>query len=202
MKTLNFLLVGVGGQGIILASDVLAQVGLLAGYDVKKAEVHGMAQRGGSVVSHVRWGEKVHSPLIGKGEADYLLAFEKLEALRYVEFLRPGGRAFVNDQAIPPVSVTLGEATYPADDQIRKTLEQVTPHLYLVPALRLAEEAGSGRVLNIVLLGVLSCFLEPPPQLWWQAIKSRVPSKYLELNRQAFGKGREAGQALLNPNLG
>ena len=198
MKDVNFLLVGVGGQGTLLASNVLAQVGVRAGFDVKKAEVHGMAQRGGSVSSHVRWGQKVHSPLIGQGEVDYLVAFEKLEALRYVNMLRPGGTAIVGEMRIPPLSVSSGDDVYPNDEEVRRILGQATddvhaPHSYFVPSLRLAEEAGNGRAHNIVVLGVLSNFVaQVPPDIWLEVIAERVPKKYIEVNRRAFLAGKLA----------
>ena len=186
----NFILAGVGGQGIILSSDILTEVGLEAGYDAKKAEVHGMAQRGGSVISHVRWGEKVYSPLVGKGEGDFLIAMEKLEALRYAEFLRRGGTALVNDYAIPPVAVNIGEATYPDDERIKGVLGQVAGKMLFVPALQKAEELGSARVANVVLLGALSALLSVPEDVWLRVIERRVPKKYLELNFEAFREGR------------
>lgn len=191
MAPLNFVLVGVGGQGAILASDILTDVGLKAGYDARKAEVHGMAQRGGSVITHIRWAEKVYSPLIGKGEAHFLLALEKLEALRYIEFLRPGGIALVNDQAIPPVAVNIGAASYPDDERIKSLLAQVAGKVIFIPALRKAEELGEPRITNIVLLGALSSLLEVPEEIWHKAIEKRVPQRYLELNIRAFQEGRK-----------
>ncbi len=190
MKTHDFVLVGVGGQGTILASDVLALVALETGLDAKKSEVHGMAQRGGSVISHVRWGEKVFSPLIGKGEADFLLAFEKLEALRYAAWLKPGGVAIVNDQAIPPVSVSSGGAEYPSDEDFRDAFAAVTDGLHVVPGIEVAEELGNARVNNIVLLGALSTFLDVDLAVWKRVIESRVPARYVELNLKAFERGR------------
>jgi len=190
MKAVDFTLVGVGGQGTILASDVLAQVALEAGLDAKKSEVHGMAQRGGSVISHVRWGQKVFSPLIGRGEADFLLAFERLEALRYVGWLKPGGVAIVNDQAIPPVSVSSGGAEYPTDEHLLEVFAAVTPRLYVVPGSRVAEELGDARVNNVVLLGALSTFLDADAAVWKAVIESRVPPRYVEMNLKAFDRGR------------
>jgi len=191
MKAINILVAGVGGQGVLLASDVLALTGVEAGYDVKKSEVHGMAQRGGSVISHVRWAEVVHSPLVGKGEVDYLLAFEKLESLRYVEFIRPGGVILVNDHDIPPVSVSAGNDVYPDDEQVRSVLGGATPNYYLLPGLRLAEELGNHRVVNVLMVGALSAMLDIPTDLWLTAISKRVPEKYLALNQKAFWVGRE-----------
>ena len=192
MNNVNFLLCGVGGQGTILASDVLTQVGVQAGYDAKKAEVHGMAQRGGSVTSHVRWAEKVYSPLIAKGEVDVLVAFEKLEALRHIEFLRPGGTVVVNDHEIIPITVTSGGAEYPDDEHIRSVLAQVTGDVRWVDGITIAEELGNVRVANVVLLGALSTLLDVPESIWLQVIEKRVPARYVELNRSAFRRGREA----------
>ncbi len=189
---LNFLLAGVGGQGTILASDVLAAVGLRIGHDVKKSEVHGMAQRGGSVTSHVRWSDKVYSPLIGPGEADFFLAFEKLEALRHMEMLRPRGLVLVNDYAISPLSVSSGSDEYPDDKRIQAVLNAVTPNYYLLPAMALAEGLGNARVNNVVLLGSLSHFLpDVPLEVWLETICERVPAKFADLNQRAFLVGRE-----------
>jgi len=191
MKNINFLLVGVGGQGTLLASNIVARVGVRAGFDVKKAEVHGMAQRGGSVSSHVRWGEKVHSPLIGGGEVDYLVAFEKLEALRYVSMLRPGGTAIIGDMRIPPLSVSSGDDVYPDDEEVRRMLSEVTDDVHFVPSLRLAEEAGNARAHNIVVLGVLSNLIaQVPPEIWLEVITKWVPERYVEVNRRAFQAGK------------
>ena len=132
-QKIDFLLAGVGGQGTLLASDILAEIGLRAGYDVKKSEVHGMAQRGGSVTSHVRWADKVYAPLIGQGEVDYLLAFERLDGLRYVEQLRPDGTLVVSEHGIPPISVTAGKDEYPTDEQIRRVFGEVAGKVIWVP---------------------------------------------------------------------
>ncbi len=191
MREINFLLVGVGGQGTILASNVLADVGLEAGYDVKKAEVHGMAQRGGSVTSHVRWGRSVRSPIIGAGEADVLLAFEKLEAVRYAENLRRGGLALVSDHAIPPVSVSSGNDVYPSDEKVRSVLQAVTDEVHFVPAVAVAQALGNARVHNVVLLGALSQRLEVPVDLWERVIAAWVPERHRDLNLRAFRRGRE-----------
>jgi indolepyruvate ferredoxin oxidoreductase beta subunit len=189
---LDFLLVGVGGQGTLLASDVLADTGLRAGYDVKKSEVHGMAQRGGSVTSHVRWAEHVYSPLIGRGEVDLMLAFEKLEAVRFAGFLRPGGVAVVNDQAILPVSVSAGTDVYPDDGEVRRVLGAVAGRVHMVAGLAIAERLGNARASNVVLLGALSRLVDVPAELWLESIAQRVPPPTLEVNRAAFMAGREA----------
>lgn len=195
MRDVNFLLTGVGGQGTLLASDALARVGVRAGFDVKKAEIHGMAQRGGSVSSQIRWGERIHSPLIGRGDVDYLVAFEKLEALRYVGMLRPGGTVFVGQMRIPPLSVSSGDDVYPDDAEVRRILGEMTDDLHVVPSLRLAEEAGSTRTHNVVVLGALSnLFDQIPPAIWLEAIEQCVPERFVEVNRRAFRMGRERGQ--------
>lgn len=189
---INFVLAGVGGQGTILASDLLAAVGMEAGFDVKQAEVHGMSQRGGSVTSHVRWGPVVYSPLIPVGGADILLGFEQVEAVRYAHFLRPGGRILVNQQAIAPITVSAGSSSYPALDLLREHLARVTEHVYWIPALDIARTMGNDRVANVVMLGALSAMLEVSERIWLKVIESRVPSRYLQLNHQAFQRGREA----------
>ncbi len=191
MKAWNFMLVGVGGQGTLLASGILAEVGLRAGYDVKKSEVHGMAQRGGAVSSSVRWGERVFSPLIAPGEVDVLIAFERVEALRHVDSLRPGGMLLVNDHAIVPVTVTSGDATYPSRAEIAAALQQVTTDLTFVPGVHIAAELGNARANNVVLLGVLSRRLGVAREIWEQVIADRVPPRYRELNLEAFARGRD-----------
>ena len=201
-KDIKFLLAGVGGQGTILASDVLVNVGLAAGYQAKQAEVHGMSQRGGSVTSHVRWGEVVYSPLVGAGEADVLLAFEKAEALRAVNQLRVGALALVNLEAIEPVTVTSGGQPYPQDDHLRAVFAQVTPHVVYVDGPGIAEKLGNSKVENVVLLGALAAQLEAlgwtgsglTQETWLEVIMERVPAKYAELNRRAFLEGYKAGK--------
>lgn len=189
---INFVLVGVGGQGTILASDVLAELGLRLGYDVKKAEVHGMSQRGGSVTSHLRWGPRVFSPIIPRGEADILLAFEKLEATRFIGQLKPGGLALVNEYAIEPLSVQTSGVPYPADDDLRERLARTTSRVYWVKGIEIAEGLGNTRTANVVLLGALSALLDIELDQWDAVLEMRIPAKHLELNRQAFHAGREA----------
>jgi indolepyruvate ferredoxin oxidoreductase beta subunit len=199
-ETINFLLCGVGGQGTILASDVLVNVGLAAGYQAKQAEVHGMSQRGGSVTSHVRWGKSIHSPLIGAGEADVLLAFEKLEALRNLNSLHPEALALINAYTIMPLMVISGEQTYPSDEALRKAFALVTSHVEYINGEEIAGSLGNLRVANVVLLGALSAQLErgglSAPELtmetWLKVITERVPPKHIDLNRKAFKAGREA----------
>jgi indolepyruvate ferredoxin oxidoreductase beta subunit len=191
VKTTSFALVGVGGQGVLLASDILSQVGVAGGLDVKKSEVHGMAQRGGSVLSQVVWADKVYAPLQGKGDIDYLLSFELLETLRWLDFLRPTGVAIVNEQRLPPLSVSSGGMEYPDQERIEKTLAQASKEYYIVPALAKAQELGTDRATNVVLLGALSRHLDVPEKRWLDVIEERVPKKYVELNRRAFAAGRE-----------
>ena len=194
MKTINFLVTGVGGQGALLASNVLAEVGARAGYDVKKAEIHGMAQRGGSVFSHIRWGERVDSPVIGKGEVDYLIALEKLETLRYLDMLRPDGTALVGEFKIPPLSVSSGSDHYPTDDEIGAALGQLTDRYHFVPTLTLAKEVGNSRAHNVVMLGAISALIDDlSPEVWLGVVEERVPKKHVELNRRAFEMGRRSG---------
>jgi indolepyruvate ferredoxin oxidoreductase beta subunit len=193
VKDLNFLLAGVGGQGTLLASNVVAQVGVAAGLDVKKAEVHGMAQRGGSVNSHVRWGSKLYSPLIGQGEVDYLVVLERLESLRYLDMLRPGGTVLIGEMRIPPLTVSSGDDVYPDLPVIREQVAQKTDKLILVPSLTLAEQAGTARAHNVVVLGALSTLLDGvPADVWRQVIARRVPQRYVDVNMAAFEAGRQA----------
>lgn len=187
-KTLNISLVGVGGQGTLLASEILCNVALLAGKDVKKSEVHGMAQRGGSVVSQVRIGEKVYSPLIGIGETDILVSFEKLEALRFAHFLSPDGIAMVNDQEIRPVTVSSGQAEWPSD--LDGLLRSTFPKLELIPALDIALGLGNMRAVNVVMIGALSNHLDIPDSIWRQSITDLVKPQFLDLNLRAFQAGR------------
>ncbi len=191
-QAINFLFVGVGGQGILTASDIAAEVGLQAGYDAKKSEVHGFSQRGGVVESHVRWGDEVAAPLAEKGSVDFLVATELLEAARWIDWLRPGGAAFVNLQHIAPMSVTVGGAVYPPDEDILAAVRARTDDVMMVGGLAIAERLGNTRLANTVLLGALSTRLDVTPETWLSVIKRRVPSKYTELNREAFWEGRHA----------
>ncbi|MDI6631976.1 MAG: indolepyruvate oxidoreductase subunit beta [Bacillota bacterium] len=184
----GILIAGVGGQGIILAGKLAAQAAILGGMDVKTSEIHGMAQRGGSVVTHVRFGPKVFAPVIDSGGADFLLAFEKLEGLRNLKFLRPGGTVILNDQVIEPLPVLLGKATYPAD-----VVEQIGARfpLLVINALAEAEGCGDTRTANVVLLGALAHRLPFPRSVWEEALRAVVPARFLELNRRAFARGFE-----------
>lgn len=194
IERLNFLFVGVGGQGVLTASDIAAQVALDLGLEAKKSEVHGFAQRGGVVESHVRWAPSVGSPTCEPGTVDVLVAFELLEAARWVEWLRPGGAIVVNRQPIAPMSVSVGDAVYPAEAEIIAALEARAARVVVVDALPLAEQAGNSRTVNTVLLAALSALLETPAEIWEAAILKRVPSKYADVNREAFRLGRAAAQ--------
>ena len=185
-NTKNIMIVGVGGQGTLLASRILGNVIISKGYDVKVSEVHGMSQRGGSVVTYVKYGEKVASPIIDKSEADIILAFERLEALRSIPFLKKGGRIIVNDRAISPMPVITGAAVYP--EGIIDTLEK-TADVISLDALKLAEEAGSIKAVNVVLIGVLARSTDIPYEDWINTIKSTVPQKFLDVNLKAFELG-------------
>jgi indolepyruvate ferredoxin oxidoreductase beta subunit len=180
---------GVGGQGTILASELIAMAALESGLDVKKSEIHGMAQRGGSVVSQVRFGPKVHSPLIAEGDADVLLAFEKVEALRYAPAVKKSGFIIANTQEIPSSTVLAGLETYPGDAEAK--LRAMTERLVMVPGEKIAKELGSLKVVNVVLLGVLSPLLPLAPEAWEKAIRGRLAAKLVDLNLRAFQRGRE-----------
>jgi indolepyruvate ferredoxin oxidoreductase beta subunit len=186
-KITNILMAGVGGQGTLLASEILSEVLMQAGYDVKKAEVHGMAQRGGSVVSHVRFGKKVYSSIIPEGEADVLFGFELLETYRYLPLVKSDGAVVVNNLSIAPPSVALGVREYPQN--IDQKLKTRCNNVRLVNGLELAEEAGNPRTVNTVLLGALSNTLQPSHEQWIAAIKALVPEKFLEVNLKAFELG-------------
>lgn len=187
----DFLLVGVGGQGTILASDIVAEVGLLAGYDAKKSEIHGMSQRGGSVDSHVRWGARVYSPLAAKGGVDYLVAFELLEAARWAPHLAPGGVAIVNRHRIPPLAVTRAEARYPTEEEVLARFAALDCQALVIEGTQLATELGNPAAAGIVLIGVLSTLLDVDAGDWLAVIARRVPPRFLYLNRRAFNAGRE-----------
>ncbi|MDS1029340.1 indolepyruvate oxidoreductase subunit beta [Bacillota bacterium LX-D] len=185
-KVTNILIVGVGGQGTILASKVLGQVAQNLASEVKVSEIHGMSQRGGSVVTQVRFGEKVYSPVIALGTADIILAFEKLEALRWLPYLRDGGTIIVNSQEIDPMPVITGAAEYPP--QIIATLN-TSAKTITVPALEIADNCGSSKVVNVVLLGVLAKSLGLTENIWLDALEGLVPAKTVEINRKAFLTG-------------
>ena len=190
METKNIMIVGVGGQGTLLASKLLGRMLLDQGYDVKVSEVHGMSQRGGSVVTYVRCGQKVYSPIIDKGEADYIVSFELLEAARWTEYLKPGGKLITNTQQINPMPVITGAADYPQD--LVSKLRAKGVDVDAIDALSLAEEAGSSKAVNIVLMGNLSRCFPMPEEAWHSAIEKSVPAKFLPMNQKAFALGREA----------
>lgn len=187
METKNIMIVGVGGQGTLLASKLLGRLLLGRGYDVKVSEVHGMSQRGGSVVTYVRWGDKVFSPIIDKGQADCILSFELLEAARYTEYLKPDGRVIVNSQQINPMPVIAGTAAYP--ENLVQKIEEKGIHVDALDALTLAEEAGSSKAVNLVLMGRLSRHFDFTEAEWMEAIERSVPPKFLEMNKKAFAAG-------------
>jgi indolepyruvate ferredoxin oxidoreductase beta subunit len=184
----NILLVGVGGQGILLASEILSETCMLAGYDVKKSEIHGMSQRGGSVVSHVRYGTEVFSPIVPEGEGDILFGFELMETFRSLPLLRAGARVVANDLKIAPPSVLMGQESYP--EGLAERIRAQFPAFLLVDGQKLATEAGNPRVANTALLGAVSKRLDIDEQYWLQALEKMVPRKALEVNRKAFLMGR------------
>ncbi len=188
MDTMNIMIVGVGGQGSLLASKLLGHLLLTEGYDVKVSEVHGMSQRGGSVVTYVRFGDKVYSPIIDKGEADFIVSFEQMEAARYLPYLKEGGRIVTNTQQIDPMPVITGAAKYP-EDLIAK-MEEKGAVVDAMDCLTLAESAGSVKAVNIVLMGRLSKYFDISADKWEQAITACVPEKFRDLNLKAFELGR------------
>ncbi|MGI6168617.1 MAG: indolepyruvate oxidoreductase subunit beta [Christensenellales bacterium] len=183
----NVLIVGVGGQGTLLASRLLGNVAMGRGYDVKMSEVHGMSQRGGSVVTYVRYGEELYSPLVERGQADYIVAFELLEAMRYVHYLKEGGRIIVNTQKILPMPVITGGVDYPQD--LPDQLKAACPSALMLDALALARSCGSERAVNTVLMGVLAMFLEFSPEDWDAALRVTLKPKILDMNMKAFHTG-------------
>ncbi len=187
-NTTNILVAGVGGQGVILASDIMSEVFMEAGYDVKKSEVHGMAMRGGIVTSHFRFGKKVYSPLIKEGEVDILFSFEQLEGLRWINHLRPNGKILMNDHKINPPAVNLGEMEYPK--AIPERIKSKFKEFYLVQGTEIASQLGDIRAANVVLLGAISKFFEVNEDLWLKTILNYLPPKVHELNRKAFSAGR------------
>ncbi|MDD5190070.1 MAG: indolepyruvate oxidoreductase subunit beta [Dehalococcoidales bacterium] len=191
MKKFDLLLTGVGGQGNILASDIIGDVALTAGYDVKKTDTLGMAQRGGSVISHLRIAAQVFSPLIKEGEVDILIGFEKLETVRWANYLKPGGIAIINNYAIPPLSVNQGLEHYPTDAEVKNIIGQRTDKLYLVDGSQKAAELGNARTLNIFMLGCLSKFLPFEIKDWEVGIALHLPERLLKLNMTAFELGRK-----------
>ncbi|MGA8830878.1 MAG: indolepyruvate oxidoreductase subunit beta [Desulfomonilaceae bacterium] len=192
-RVYNVLIVGVGGQGIILASDVLGRVAARHGYDVKKNEIHGMAQRGGSVSSHVRFGKIVSSPIIKMGEADVLLSFEQIETLRYFPFLSENGQVIVNNQKILPPAVFTGQQEYPPD--VLERIMQKAPKTIVVDGPSVAKNIGNPKVLNVIFLGVLSKFLDIPSEIYEQTLRETLKPKLVDINIRAFNEGRSMGPA-------
>ena len=188
MATRNIMIVGVGGQGTLLTSRILGGLAVEGGYDVKLSEVHGMAQRGGSVVTFVRYGEKVEEPIVEEGQADVLIAFERLEALRYRQFLKKDGVIIVNDQRIDPITVVTGVAEYP--ECILDTLRQ-THKVYAVDAMKVAKELGNTKVFNVIVLGVAAQHMDYSREEWLNVIEKTVPPKTVEINKKAFLTGYE-----------
>ena len=190
METTNILLAGVGGQGVLLASQIFTSVAIEADLDVKQSEVHGMSQRGGSVTSHVRFGEKVYSPTIDPGEADFLIGFERLETLRNMHCLKAGGTVIYNSMRINPGTVASGAVEYPGD--VPEQIAAFGEKTFLIDGLGLAEEAGNARSSNVVMVGAVSSFLSLPESLWESKIKEILPPKLVDLNLKAFHLGRAA----------
>jgi indolepyruvate ferredoxin oxidoreductase beta subunit len=192
METKNIMIVGVGGQGSLLASKLLGHLLMSQGYDVKVSEVHGMSQRGGSVVTYVRYGDKVFSPVIDKGQADYIVSFEILEAARWLPFLKKDGQIVTNTQQIDPMPVITGAAEYPED--LVSKLKASGAKVDALDCLSLAEEAGSAKAVNIVLLGRLSHYFDLPQEAWMKSLEANVPAKFLDMNKKAFELGKNFGQ--------
>ena len=190
METKSIMIVGVGGQGSLLASKLLGRLLLSRGYDIKVSEVHGMSQRGGSVVTYVRFGDKVYSPIIDKGEADYIVSFELLEAARWTEYLKPQGKIITNTQRINPMPVIIGAAEYP--ENLAEKMLAAGIDVDAIDALTLAEEAGSSKAVNLVLMGRLSKYFDFTAEEWLTAIEASVPPKFLEMNKKAFNLGANA----------
>ncbi len=188
MKSINIMIVGVGGQGSLLASKLLGKIFADEGYDVKVSEVHGMSQRGGSVITYVRCADRVYSPIVSKGEADFIVSFEKLEGARYAECLKKDGKIVVNSQQIDPMPVITGAAEYPSG--ILDVLREKGIEVDAIDALSLALEAGSPKCVNIVLMGRLSKYFDFSEEKWLRAIEDTVAPKFTELNKKAFALGR------------
>jgi len=197
MKDVNVLMVGVGGQGVILASDAMSEIGMHSGYDVKKTDSLGMAQRGGSVVSHVRWGKHVFSPMVKRGEADFLVGFEQVESARWAPYLKSGGVVIVADVVVTPISVIGSKTPYPSWKEIAGVLKQYTEQIYLIPAPKIAREVGNPRAMNMVILGFLSAFLELEQAAWTDIIRRRLPAKFLESSLKGFVRGAEEAKAMI-----
>ncbi len=190
METKNIMIVGVGGQGTLVASKLLGHLLLAQGYDVKVSEVHGMSQRGGSVVTYVRYGDKVYSPVIDKGQADFIVSFEILEAARWLPYLKEGGTIVTNTQQIDPMPVIIGNAEYP--ENLAEKIKAKGVKIDAFDCLKLAEEAGTSRAVNIVLLGRLSHYFDLSDEAWMASLEANVPAKFLDVNKKAFMLGKDA----------
>ena len=202
MKDVDVLMVGVGGHGVIMASDAMAEIGMNNGYDVKKSDTLGLAQRGGSVTSHVRWGKHVFSPIIKKGEVDFILGFEQLEAARWASYLKPGGIAIVADVVVVPVAAVDGRIPYPSWDEITKIFTTYTDKVYLTHAAQIGREVSNPRAMNMAMLGFLSAFLELEPEGWMDTMRRRLPPKFMESSVEAFIKGADEAKAIISANGG
>ncbi|MDD5354914.1 MAG: indolepyruvate oxidoreductase subunit beta [bacterium] len=192
MKNCNLIIAGVGGQGVILAGNVIGEAAMSSGYDIKKTDTIGMAQRGGNVISHLRIAQKIYSPIIGEGEADIVMSFEKMEAARCSNFIKSDGIVILNNRAIPPLSVSRGVEHYPTDEEIISILKQKADKIYFVEGTKKAEELGNARTLNIFMLGCLSCFLDIEDSVWRECIIKSLPSRIVGVNIAAFEQGIEA----------
>ena len=190
-NTYKFLIAGVGGQGTVLASDILAEVGIRLGYDTKKSDILGLAVRGGSVVSHIQWAPKVHSPVLDEYDVDYLIGFEWLETLRRISYVKPEGFILANDCRIDPMTVTSGQAIYPEKERIMADFNKAVQHVRIIAGTQTALDLGNVLCFNIVVLGGLSKILENEPDVWRAVIKDRVPKKVAALNLTAYEKGRD-----------
>ncbi len=190
MIALNIMIVGVGGQGTLLTSRILGNVGMKMGYDIKMSEVHGMAQRGGSVVTYVKLGEKVNSPIIDKGEADIVLCFERLEALRWIDYVKEGGKLLLNDQRIDPMPVIIGRAKYP--ENVIEKVKANYDNVQAIDALAIAKECGNIKAVNVVMLGLMAKSTNIAEEVWVEAIKETIKPQFVDINLLAFGKGYKA----------
>ena len=188
-ETKSIMIVGVGGQGTLLTSRILGSVAMQQGFDVKMSEVHGMSQRGGSVVTYVKYGDKVYSPIIDLGEADYILAFERLESARWVPYLKKTGTIILNDRPISPMPVITGAMQYP--DNIVEKLTDKGVKIIASDALSMAKQAGNAKSVNVVLIGIISAIMDVPEDMWQKALEDCVKPKFVEVNKKAFALGRE-----------
>jgi indolepyruvate ferredoxin oxidoreductase beta subunit len=192
MNNYNIIIAGVGGQGVILAGNIIGDAAIASGYDVKKTDTIGMAQRGGSVISHLRVAPKIYSPVIGESQADIILSFEKMEAARCFSFLKPGGIVILNNREMPPLSVGCGMEKYPSDEEIMAVLRQKTNSIFYVEGTQKAEAIGNLKVLNIFMLGCLSRFMDIEDKVWRECIIKSLPAKILAINITAFETGIES----------